>query len=599
MDEFEKEIKEDFLSEARDLLDSAEGSFLNLESNPNDPELLNEIFRLAHNLKGTSKAVGFDKISEFTHSAENLILKIQNGEIQATKAVVSILLEFKDYVDLSLTTLSMDLNADIDCGGIVQKIEDIISGKIEPNDQGNSQENPTSEKVSRPQEEMSSKVEQESNVVNIQDEKVNEENLNQNNTQQSKPQTVKRPQQKTNPNEDIRVKLARINAVNDYIGELVILQTALDQRRGIHIEDELSNNAISQMSKIFKELQDLAMSLRMIPLTNTFQKMRRIVRDTSQALSKEIDLQILGEETEVDKKVLESLGDPLVHIVRNAVDHGIESTETRIQNGKEAVGTVEINAFHEGSKLVILITDDGGGIPAEKIRQKAIERGLISNEDVSDEQIIQYIFHPGLSTKDEVSEVSGRGVGMDVVKTNIENLGGTVKVMTKKGQGSCFRIELPLTLAIVDGLVILSEKQKYALPLGQVQEIISLDNKQIIQMTGGGKFFKHRNKVLPFFDLRKKLNQEVNNDFNKTTTILVKGPEGFFGVSVDDILNKQQVVIKTLSEDIQSARGFMGGTILGDGKPALIIDLVEMYKDDYKVKLKTKNDNLDNEMQAA
>lgn len=347
------------------------------------------------------------------------------------------------------------------------------------------------------------------------------------------------------------------------------------------------------MSKISRELQELAMSLRMIPLTNTFQKMRRIVRDTSDHLGKTVDLEVIGGETEVDKKVLESLSDPLVHIVRNAVDHGVESPEQRIETGKPASGKVEIMALHEGGKLIILITDDGGGINADVLRRKAIAKKIISeNEVITDQQMIQYIFHPGFSTKEQVTEVSGRGVGMDVVKTNIEKLGGEVKVMTKVGQGSCFRIELPLTLAIVDGLIISVARQRYALPLNQVQEIISLDCKDIVNMTKGGEFLKHRTKVIPLFRLHKKLNLEIpqeEKEKNVLTVIIVKGGAGMYGVVIDDVMNKQQIVIKTLGNDFKDRDSYMGGTILGYGKPALIVDLIETFRHEYKIKLKAQS----------
>lgn len=591
MDDFEREIKEDFLSEARDLLQEAEGVFLKLEDNPQDDEILNQIFRLAHNLKGTSKAVGFDDIADFTHSAESLILKIQNGEIVATKPIVSVLLEFKDTVDVAVSLLEMDLNSKFDCTEIKSKLEAAM---------GQTQQLESQPEAEAEAEAKVETIEIEQVVLDVTiEEPVKAEPIVQAATESPKPQAkVQKP--KATPaqgaeNEDIRVKLSRIDKVNDYIGELVILQTALDQRRGIYIEDEQANHAISQMSKISRELQELAMSLRMIPLTNTFQKMRRIVRDTSDLLGKEVELEVVGGETEVDKKVLESLSDPLVHIVRNAVDHGIENPEKRAQSGKPEAGKVEIMALHEGGKLIILITDDGGGINAEVLRKKAIERKIISENDIiPDQQMIQYIFHPGFSTKEQVTEVSGRGVGMDVVKTNIEKLGGEVKVMTKLGEGSCFRIELPLTLAIVDGLIISVAQQRYALPLNQVQEIINLDVSEIVFMTKGGEFLKHRTKVIPLFRLHQKLNlKHSDEDKSKKflTVIIVKGTAGHYGVVIDDVMNKQQIVIKTLGQDFKDRDSFMGGTILGDGKPALIVDFIETFRHDYKVKIKAHSVN--------
>lgn len=382
--------------------------------------------------------------------------------------------------------------------------------------------------------------------------------------------------------ESIRVKLSRIDKINNVMGELVILQTVISQRRYEFIRDDLSNKSIGMMGKLFKEVQEIAMSLRMLPLKSTFQKMNRIVRDTSKTLDKKVKLHMRGEETEVDKTVLEKIADPLVHIVRNAVDHGLESPADREEKGKSPEGVVELMAFHEGSNLVIQVTDDGKGIDPEIIRKKAIEKKVISEgTELSDQQVLQLIFHPGFSTKEQVTEVSGRGVGMDVVKTNIEGLGGEVTLMSKPGEGSSVKVTLPLTLAIIEGLVISVNREKFVIPLGQVFEIAQVKKENIETFSGVANLFKLRGEVLPLFFINNKLGKKLE-DADARTVIIVRGANHAFGVAVDDILNQQQIVIKKLGEDIQGEKGIMGSAIMADGMPSVILDLHELFNEDLK-----------------
>ncbi len=616
VDDFELEIKQEFISEAADLLSEAEEVFLTLENSTPTEEMLNQLFRVAHNLKGTSKAVGFDQISELTHHTENLILKIQQNEIPLTSKVIDILFDFKDKVEEMLAGFKEDLDAVFDIKSVVDGLELILAGQFEDDTskgeeiaqeeeeeaETHGMENDEQESTSQV-EEISASLDQElENILSTDFESMNQEK----NNIQELPQPViaeaKTLEKKDTPaksttkaedvDEDIRVKLSRINKVNDYIGELVILQTVLEQKRGIEITDELANTSISQMSKIFKELQSMAMSLRMLPLKSTFQRMQRIVRDTSKLLGKDIKLELRGEETEVDKKVVEYILDPLVHIVRNGIDHGVESPEDRNSAGKDPQGVIELFAFHEGSNLIIQITDDGKGIDPNIIRKKGIEKGIINEStQISDQEVIQLIFHPGFSTKETVSEVSGRGVGMDVVKTNIENLGGKVTLQSKLGVGSSFRIELPLTLAIVDGLIIESANHKFALPISQVNEIVQISNENFASATNGGLYYKLRGNIIPVFSLVDKLGiEKPSKNFKEGTAIVTENKDGKFAVLIENVLYKQQVVIKELGSDIKGYNGITGATILGNGKPSFIIDLKELYKDYFKLSNNTHID---------
>lgn len=596
MDEFELELKRDFITESIDLLEAAESAFLRLESDREDASLLDEIFRLAHNLKGTSKAVGFDQLADLTHAAENLILMLKEGELVVTDSIVSVLLEFKDKITEMIEGLKSDMDAKFEIVSLKNKLNEVAAAdqSAEIESQKNKEEEKTNEVEASSEEVVKEEVKTEEPSV-VSDKK--EEAVQAKAEPVKKSPPIAKPQAKqADKDESIRVSLSKINKINDIIGELVILQTVISQRRFSHIEDDLANKSIGIMGKLFKEVQESAMSLRMLPLKTTFQKMNRIVRDTSKLLNKDVKLHLIGEDTEIDKTVMEKIGDPLVHIVRNAVDHGIEDLEARAESGKDKVGNVELWAYHEGSNLVIQVTDDGKGIDPEAIRKKAIDKNIISESDkISDTEIIQFIFHPGFSMKQEVTEISGRGVGMDVVKTNIEALGGEVKLMSKLGEGSSLKIILPLTLAIIEGIVIKVQGEKFVIPLTQVHEIAQISSDEIENFSNIAHLFKLRGEVLPLFFINKKLGAKVEEKKSQTV-VVVRGLSHAFGVVIDDILNQQQIVIKKLGYDIRNMKGIVGSSIMSDGKPSLIVDLLEIFRDDikksksfqqYKLKLNT------------
>jgi len=309
-----------------------------------------------------------------------------------------------------------------------------------------------------------------------------------------------------------------------------------------------------------------------------------------------VHLELVGEETEIDKTVLEYLADPLVHIVRNAVDHGLESTEGRIAAGKDEEGRVTIQAFHEGNNLVIEIKDDGKGINHEVLRAKAIEKKLISpNANLSKDELVNLIFHPGFSTKAEVSEISGRGVGMDVVKTNIEKLSGEVKIITEIGKGSTFKVVLPLTMAIIEAMVTMIGEERYIIPLSQIYESLSPTPDIVHHVNGVGECLKIRGDVIPLFKISKTLQRNIQEKPIAEQIAIIVNDEGkSFAVLVDDILHQQQVVIKKLGTEIRNQKGFMGSSILGDGRPAFILDLIELYSGT----MKKKKSNFIEEMAA-
>ncbi|NUM87839.1 MAG: chemotaxis protein CheA [Bdellovibrionales bacterium] len=393
---------------------------------------------------------------------------------------------------------------------------------------------------------------------------------------QKKPATASAPPPQAD--ESIRVSLARLERLLNFVGELVILETVLQEQ--VYANNPLLlRKTVHQLGKVTKEVQDISMSLRMVPLKQTFQKLQRIVRDTSNALSKKVSYVSLGDDTEVDKTVLENISDPLVHIVRNAVDHGIEAAELRRERGKDETGAVRINAFHQGGKLVIEVTDDGGGIDTQVLRKKAVEKGILrEGQAISERDALHLIFHPGFSTKAVVTEVSGRGVGMDVVKTNIEALQGEVQVESVVGKGSVFRILLPLTLAIIDGMIIRSDGERFVIPLNHVKESFRPKRGDVNFVTGLGEVLKLRDDNIPLYRLGTLLGRRPSapKSLEESIAVVVK-TEGFpFAVLIDDIVGQHQVVIKKLGAEIQGMKGFSGSAILGDGKPSLILELNDL-----------------------
>jgi two-component system chemotaxis sensor kinase CheA len=388
---------------------------------------------------------------------------------------------------------------------------------------------------------------------------------------------AKKPAQGANTDESIRISLARLEKLLNFVGEMVILQSMLREQAWSTNPQNL-RKTVHQLSKVTKEVQDISMSLRMIPLKQTFQKMQRIVRDTSSILGKKVNFVITGEETELDKTVLENLGDPLVHLVRNAVDHGIESGEARKAAGKPEAGTVNLSAYHQSGSLIIDVQDDGGGLDAQKLQKKAVEKGLLKpGANLSEKDAFQLIFAPGFSTKAEATDISGRGVGMDVVRTNIEALQGDIQIDSTLGKGTRFRIRLPLTLAIIDALQVISGGERYVIPLAQVHESIRPPKNDLHVAAGLNEIFSLRGEHLPLYRLSGLLGKNTKGpDPWDAIAVVVRSGEHPFAVLVDDIVCQSQVVTKKLGAEHAGLAGFSGSAILGDGRPALILELSEL-----------------------
>ncbi|MGM0542068.1 MAG: chemotaxis protein CheA [Pseudomonadota bacterium] len=388
----------------------------------------------------------------------------------------------------------------------------------------------------------------------------------------------------------IRVDLSKIDQMVNLVGELVITQSMLSQfgeyaeeaNAGKSSDDghdwvEKLKEGLTHLERHTRELQESVMNIRMLPVSFAFNRLPRIVHDVSQKLGKQIDLVMEGESTEIDKTMLEQLTDPLVHIVRNSIDHGIEQPDVRIAAGKPEIGTVKMAAFHQGGSILIQITDDGAGINPDRIEAKAIEKGVIeSDHNLTRDEIVDLIFHAGFSTADVVSDISGRGVGMDVVRRNIKGLGGSVEVKTTVGVGSVFTITLPLTLAILDGQLCSVGNQTFVFPLVSIIESIQVDKALVKEIAGETELYKLRDSYIPVIRLHKKLGvEDAKEDLADGLLVVIESGGQRAGVFVDDLLGQQQVVIKSLESNFMKIDGIAGATILGDGTVSLILDVME------------------------
>ncbi|WJW76423.1 chemotaxis protein CheA [Thiohalobacter sp. IOR34] len=384
----------------------------------------------------------------------------------------------------------------------------------------------------------------------------------------------------------IRVGIDKIDALINIVGELVITQSMLGQvGRGDfesfdHVAFERLRDGLADLERNTRELQEGVMRIRMLPISFSFNRFPRLVHDLSQKLGKKVELRLSGEQTELDKTVLEKIGDPLVHLVRNSMDHGIETPEARQAAGKPETGVLHLNAYHQGGNIVIEISDDGAGFNHEKIRAKAVERGIIGeDEELSEEEIGDLIFQPGFSTADEISDVSGRGVGMDVVRRNIKDLGGTVEVSSRPGEGTTFTIRLPLTLAILDGQLVQVGDQIYIIPLVSIVESLQIEPRRLNSVAGQADVYNLRDEYVPVINLHDLFDVEARSgDFAESLLVVVEGTSGRVGLVIDDLLSQQQVVIKSLESNFRPVEGLSGATILGDGTVALIIDVAGLIE---------------------
>lgn len=558
MEDFEKELKQTFLEEATQLLSFVEEAFLELETSTDRGPLIEKIFRLAHNIKGSANGVGFSDVGEFTHNFETFLLALKNGKLTTSAEVMNLMLRCTDHITTMINELKTNLDARFDSSAMIRELQDHLEGRVSAAPPSN----PAIEGYHSFDEEAEPEPEPKNTAY----------------TAPTPPApAAEKKTQASVTDESIRVSLQRVEKLIDFVGELVILEAVLkeqmQQSGATHMK-----RTVDQVGKVTKEVQDIAMGLRMVPVKPLFQKLQRIVRDTSAALGKTIQFQMIGADTELDKTVIEKISDPLVHLVRNACDHGIENPEQRQQANKPEQGTVTLSAYRQSGKLVIEVKDDGGGIDGKKLTNIAIQKGILRpGTELPEKEGVNLIFHPGFSTKAQVTDVSGRGVGMDVVKTNIEEISGTIQIDTTIGKGTDFKVFLPMTLAIIDAMIVKASEERYVIPLSHVHESVRLSNTSIQQVPNLGEVLLLRGENLPLFDLSQVLKRKPSaREKIQKTAIVIRTMEQPYAILVDDILSRNQVVIKQLGKEAQHLRGFSGSTILGDGKPSLILELDDL-----------------------
>lgn len=643
-----------FLEESKENLENLNNQLLILEKQPSNKDTIDEIFRVAHTLKGMSATMGFTEMANLTHKMENVLDLFRSGELKVNSEIVTLLFECLDNLSLMVEDIAEGNTENHDTRDLVEKLhflttskdeiaatvvaEEEVLSEMELNDYEwtvihNAKEReysvyhikvqltkdcliksaraylviknleekgeiikslPTIEKIEEEEFDFSFElllVTQENQetikkiilgVAEIEEASVEELSTQgqekKPHLQEVKPDTQKKNTSKDNTmqsftnkgklNQSVRVDLARLDNFMNLVSELVIHRTRLEQISSNHQQKDL-HETLEQVARITTDLQDLVLKIRMLPIDRVFNRFPRMIRDLSKEMNKDIELVIEGKETELDRTVIDELGDPLVHLIRNAVDHGIESKENRIEKGKDPKGTVKMIAYQEGNKAIIRIEDDGKGINPVLIRKKALEKGIPA-EGLNEEELINLIFHQGFSTNDEVTDVSGRGVGMDVVKKKISALGGTINVRSEIDKGSSFIIHLPLTLSIIQALLVKVAQETFAISLGFIEKVVSVSPEDI-KDSHGGRVFIYTGQAIPVVRLNEKLNLPYRES-EEEYLIIVKVGEKLFGLVVDELMGQQEIVIKPLGKSLEGVKEYVGATILGDGLVTLILD---------------------------
>ncbi len=580
------ELLRDFIIESREHLSSIEACLLKLEADPNDTEKIHTAFRGFHTIKGLAGFLELEQIRDLSHEVETILDHARNGSLTITRRVVDVVLASSDFLQTALNAI--DVNMD---GGseeitrpdeLIEQVRGLMAeppAKAEPApvlaeyQQGLPAGNPKpAAKEATPAVSVAPAASVEPAVA-VADEGPCTE----------KPKTMAaKPAAEHAQKFVIRVDTAKLDHMLEMVGELVIAQSMVRHDPTLtQLANPRIQSHLAQLARITEEVQKTTMTLRMLPVGNLFEKVKRLVRDLSQKSGKQAELVIAGEGTEIDKTVIDGLGDPLMHMVRNALDHGIESPDERKAAGKTPIAKVALKAYHQAGHMVIEISDDGRGLSREKILRKAREKGMISeNATPSDAEVHHLIFEPGFSTAEKVTDISGRGVGMDVVKKNILKMRGRVEITTEPGKGTTFYIKLPLTLAIIDGLVVGVGKERYIVPIFTVTEMFRPKPEMLSTVQGKNEMVMVRGRLLPFVRLHQRFGVVPKTTDPCASLFIVAECEGRrYCLMVDEFIGKQEVVIKSLGECLKNTSGIAGGAILGDGRVGLILEMSEVFRD--------------------
>ncbi|WP_129722475.1 chemotaxis protein CheA [Xylanivirga thermophila] len=649
-----------FIEEGEEHLQNLNQNILELEQNPEDTNIVNEIFRSAHTLKGMAATMGFNTMAELTHTMENVLDKVRNGQLSIDTAIVDTLFKCLDLLeDFVQNIIQTGQEGDNDTSEVQSRLQSFIGGKAVSTSNGNikvkddkympkldqyqiSIINQGKEQglnsylikvtldkscimktvraymVFKALEQLGEIVQSTPSAQDLENENFDDwfsvilltqskkdivlssinsiseisdisiiefdpdkiatsTNKSVKNTSNNQKKATSTSSGNSNKHitRSIKVDVDRLDTLMNLVSELIIVKNSIQGLEEVSRTPNMSQH-MEYLSRVTTDLHDAVMKVRMIPVSTVFNRFPRVVRDLAKKLDKNIKLNISGEETEVDRTIVDEIGDPLIHLIRNCVDHGLETPEERLEQGKPEEGNIYLEAYHDGNNVVIEVKDDGRGIDTEKVSEKILSLGLITAEELeklNDNQIIEYLFHPGFSTAQKVSDISGRGVGLDVVKTKIESLGGIVQVETKKGLGTSFILKLPLTLSIIQALLVDIEGEIYAIPLSSVKEVLEFSSDDL-KLIDRQKIINYRGKVIPFIDLSKKLGlcEDISYDGDITTIIATKGDK-FIALAVSDLIGQQEIVIKSLGKYLSDIDIFSGATILGDGSVALILDI--------------------------
>jgi len=559
------DLLREFLTESAESLSALDLELVKLEQNPNDLDLLGNIFRLVHTIKGTCGFLGLPRLESVAHAAENVLGKVRDGELNVTPEIVDTILKSVDRIKGLLTTLE---ETEAEPEGNDNDLIDRLNAMAEGKEAAPSAPIPVAEAAPAAPAPVA----------------------------QAAPEPQPQPQPHATPTEmadaaeaaagresavaaqNIRVNVDLLENLMTMVSELVLTRNQLLQMLRGQKESEFAT-PLQRLNLVTSELQEGVMKTRMQPIGNAWAKLPRMVRDLAHELGKKIDLRMQGADTELDRQVLELIKDPLTHLVRNCADHGLERPEERRQAGKNETGRIILNAFHEGGQIVIEITDDGRGLSKEKIKAKAIQNRLASEAELagmSETQIQQFIFKAGFSTAEKVTNVSGRGVGMDVVRTNIERIGGTIELRSQAGRGTSFFIKIPLTLAIVSALIVEAGGERFAIPQISVVELVrAMNSGHKVEEIKGAPFLRLRNRLLPLVNLRTVLRlgadaAQVSSD--DSCIVVIQVGKFIFGILVDRVFDTEEIVVKPVAPLLRHVSMFAGNTILGDGSVIMILD---------------------------
>ncbi|HKN87183.1 MAG TPA: chemotaxis protein CheA, partial [Nitrospiraceae bacterium] len=611
MDDELKEILSEFLVETEEMIELLDQRFISLESDPTNRAMLDEIFRAMHSMKGSGGFLGFTRLVDVAHRAENILNKLRQGEMAVTPSVINVVLEAVDVVKLLVADIrESGTDIHVEVVSISTKLDTILAGQdpvqteavvtppaavsdtpvhTEP-----APPTPPSSKLGEILiQEGSASKEQVLEALEQQDRKLPlGEILVQSGviTERALESALQKQAKPTKAGEDdqtIRVETSRLDSVMNLVGELVLGRNRL-MKLGGGLEQAYENEplvrglteTLAQLNLVTTDLQLAVMKTRMLPIRKVLAKFPRMVRDLSQKLNKQVRLELHGEETELDKSVADEVGDPLVHIVRNAIDHGIELPAERQASGKALEGLVRIAASQEGNSIVIRIQDDGKGLQTDRIKAKALSRGIVSEAELASmdpRDVLNMVFLPGFSTADKVTDVSGRGVGMDVVRTNIRRINGSVEIDSQVGKGSVITIKLPLTIAIIQALLVEVEQATFAIPLGSVIEAVKI-TKDDIKTINGREVLTLRERVLPLLRLSEEFEIPRDTSCDKFYVVVVGMGERHVGVIVDRLRSQEEVVIKSMGDYLSDIKGVAGATITGEGKVVLILDIPELVQ---------------------